>query len=46
MLAAFASGLGGTRRSLPWVMAVLAVGSQAYWLAGVTQRLRERIEPT
>ncbi|HEV8305090.1 MAG TPA: CDP-alcohol phosphatidyltransferase family protein, partial [Gemmatimonadales bacterium] len=46
MLAAFASGLGGARRSLPWAMGVLAVGSQAYWLAGVSQRLRERSEPT
>jgi hypothetical protein len=46
MLAAFTSGLGGARRSLPWVMAVLAVGSQTYWLAGVAQRLRERVGQT
>ena len=44
MLAAFTLGLGGRRRSLPWVMALLAAGSQAFWLAGLSQRLRESQE--
>jgi phosphatidylglycerophosphate synthase len=43
LLGAFVVGLGlSRRRSLPWVMALLAAGSQAYWIAGLVQRLRER----